>query len=330
MLLKRLNHIIKTCNVKSEGKMTFLEKWLVSVRPCVFSMTTTSVLIGVLYALYEGKYNIINTFLALIGLIMAHASNNLINDYFDWKLGTDDKDYPRVKYSPHPIVSGILSEKQLLTGFFILGLAELSIMIYLWLNVGKWVPIFAIAGFLISLFYVAPPLKLKYEGLGELAIFLIWGPLITAGSYYIITGGLNLNVFLISIPYGLIVTNVLMGKHLDKYEKDKEKGVKTLPVSLGFKNSILFTKIITILFFVSVIVLSILKILPIYCLIVLIAADRIFKFFKTLSQPKPKEAPENFPIWPLWYVAWAFWFNKKAGAMFVSGLLLGVILKVFI
>jgi 1,4-dihydroxy-2-naphthoate octaprenyltransferase len=325
MILKKINYIIKTCNAESEKNMSFVEKWVVSVRACVFSMTITSVLIGALYAVYQGKYNIINTILALIGLLLAHASNNLINDYFDWKLGTDDKNYPRVKYSPHPIVSGLLTEKQLLGGFFMFNFIELFIMIYLWITVGKWVPVFAIAGFLLSVFYVAPPVKLKYKGLGELAIFLIWGPFITAGSYYVVTGTLNLNIFLISIPYGLVVTNVLMGKHLDKYEKDKEKGVKTLPVVLGFKNSIVFTKVITISFFIIITILSVLKILPVYSLIALIAIDRLPRFFKTLSEPKPEAQPENFPIWPLWYVAWAFWFNKKAGGLFIGGLIVGIL-----
>ncbi len=324
-LLKNWKEVIDTCNLCKERKMDFLSKWMIATRACVFSMTMTSVLVGALLGLIDRKFNLIYAVLALVALALAHASNNLINDYFDYKQGLDTEDYPRTQYSPHPIASKLITEKQLLGAFFGFSAIELAVAIFFTVKCGIWAIIFAAAGFLLSIFYVAPPLKLKYRGLGELAIFLIWGPLITVGTYYVMAGSMPLKIWLASIPYGLVVTNVLLGKHLDKYEKDKEKGVKTLSVVLGFENAINFTIINTALFYVAIIVLVILRFLNPVTLIVLLSLWRFVKFVKILKEKKPDKQPENFSIWPLWYVAWAFWFNKMAGGFFILGLILSAL-----
>jgi 1,4-dihydroxy-2-naphthoate octaprenyltransferase len=183
---------------------------------------------------------------------------------------------------------------------------------------------FAVTGFLLSVFYVAPPLKLKYRGLGEFAIFLIWGPLITVGTYYVMTKTMPLNAWLASIPYGIVVTNVILGKHLDKYEGDRKKGVKTLPVVLGWKNAITLTRIIPAMFSISLAGLVFFKVLTPFVLLAFFSIGRFGAFMDILSTKKPKKKPKGFvDLWPLWYVVWAFWFNKLAGGLFITGLILG-------
>jgi len=330
-LLLRWKFILDTGNMPKGDEMDFLSKWLIATRACVFSMTTTSVFIGALIAATDKHFNLFYLLLILIALILAHASNNLINDYFDYKQGVDTPDYHRTQYSPHPLASGLMSEKELLFAFFLFGLIELAIAFYLTFKCGLLVLIFAVIGFLLSVFYVAPPLKLKYRGLGELAIFFIWGPLITVGTYYVMSGNMPLHTWLASIPYGLVVTNVLFGKHLDKYEKDREKKVLTLPVLLGWKNAILIAKINTALFYIIVIILVLLKVISPFTLLCFFSINRFRFFISILDTPKPQEKPKDFPdIWPLWYVVWAFWFNKLAGGLFISGLIIGILFNLFI
>jgi len=325
-ILNNWKTVLNEGNLPKGAKMDFVSKWLISVRAEVFSMTITSVLIGAVIALSDGKYNILYTVLVIAALVLAHASNNLINDYFDYKQGTDTPDYERVQYAPHPIVSGLMSERTLLSAFFIFGLIELAVAVFFFFKVGIWALVFGAAGFLLSVFYVAPPVKLKYRGAGEFAIFLIWGPLITVGTYYVITGAMPVHAWLASIPYGLVVMNVLLGKHLDKFEKDKEKGVKTLPVMLGWKNAVMFTGINTALFFITVAVLVFFRVVTPLALLSFFAIGRFRVFMGILSSEKPKEKPADFPdIWPLWYVVWAFWFNKLAGGLFIAGLILGTL-----
>jgi len=323
-LLQNWKAALEIGNLPKGTKMDWLSKWLILTRAQVISMTTTSALVGALLALTAGKINWLYLALVLVALILAHMSNNLINDYFDYKQGLDTADYARVQYSPHPIVSGLISENKLLAVFFMFGVIELAIAVFLYMHTGWPVMAFAVAGFLLSVFYVAPPLKLKYRGLGELAIFLIWGPMITVGTYYVMTGTMPLGVWLASIPYGLVVTNVLLGKHLDKYEMDIKKGVKTLPVVLGWKNAIAFTRINTAMFYISIIVLVFFKFVTPFALLAIFSIGRFKKFMDILSTKKPEQKPDGFvDLWPLWYVVWAFWFNKLAGGLFIFGLFLG-------
>jgi 1,4-dihydroxy-2-naphthoate octaprenyltransferase len=323
-LLKKWKYVLEIGNLPDGEKMDFFSKWVIITRAQVVSMTVTSALVGAILAFSAGHFNWVYLAVVIAALILAHMSNNLINDYFDYKQGLDTPDYHRVQYSPHPIVSGLLTEKKLIITFLIFGVFELCAALYLWKQTGWPVIVFAITGFLLSVFYVAPPLKLKYRGLGEAAIFLIWGPLITVGTYYVMAGSMPWQIWLASIPYGLVVTNVILGKHLDKFEKDKEKGVKTLPVVFGWKNAVIFTRINSAMFYLSVILLVLFKVITPFALIAFFSIGRFKYFMDVLSSKRPDTQPAGFPnLWPLWYVVWAFWFNKLAGGLFILGLIAG-------
>ena len=85
------------------------------------------------------------------------------------------------------------------------------------------------------LFYTWP---LKYLALGELSIFLIWGPILVAGVYSVLARGWTPTtwyVALAGVPFGLSVLSINLGKHIDKSAEDKKKGVGTLPVRIGEK-----------------------------------------------------------------------------------------------
>ena len=79
----------------------------------------------------------------------------------------------------------------------------------------------------------APPVRLKKRGLGEPDVFVVWGPLMVCGTYYSAVGTVGWNIVLASLPYGLLCTTVLMGKHIDKIPYDEPLGIRTLPVLLG-------------------------------------------------------------------------------------------------
>ena len=87
---------------------------------------------------------------------------------------------------------------------------------------------------LLNVAYTAPPLRLKKRGLGELDVLLVWGPLMIAGTYYAATGTVPWQVWPASIPYGLLCTAVLMGKHIDKLPWDEAAPASArCPVILG-------------------------------------------------------------------------------------------------
>src|SRR5437763_127723 len=81
--------------------------------------------------------------------------------------------------------------------------------------------------------YAAAPVPLSGIGWGEPATFLVWGPLMVGGGYAMITGDVSARAFYVSIPYGLGVMSILIGKHIDQMDFDASKGNRTLPVLLG-------------------------------------------------------------------------------------------------
>ena len=174
-------YVLNTANLP-EG-MTHpdaVSKWLVITRAAVFSMTATSGLIGGLLAVGaarltgEVSVNWALLILAVVGLVVAHAANNMINDYFDLEGGVDTDDYVRALYAPHPILSGWVTKRQLGAAILIVNAIDLAIMLYLTAVRGPLVIAFALAGLFISVFYVAPPIRLKHIGLGEPGVFLVW------------------------------------------------------------------------------------------------------------------------------------------------------------
>ena len=128
-------------------------------------------------------------------------------------------------------------------------------------------------------------------------------------------------MLVVSLPYALLVTTVLMGKHIDKLEADSVKGIHTLPVILGREKSLFLTQELMVLFFISVLLLVLDGTLGVATLIVFLAVPRLVKVLRTYNEPRPETPPANYPIWPLWYVAWAFVLTRTAGALFVLGLL---------
>jgi 1,4-dihydroxy-2-naphthoate octaprenyltransferase len=185
-LLSNWKEVIDTANLSPDKPMDLVSRWLIITRAAVFSMTATSGLIGGLLAVaLAGSVDWLNFALAWVGLIVAHAANNMTNDFFDLSGGVDNDEYTRALYAPHPILGGLISKRGLLTAILSFNLLDAALLVVLWLRSGPAVLVFALAGLFISVFYVAPPLKLKHHGLGEPGVFLVWGPLMIGGTYYV-------------------------------------------------------------------------------------------------------------------------------------------------
>jgi 1,4-dihydroxy-2-naphthoate polyprenyltransferase len=318
--------ILVTGNMPEGRAIDGVSRWLLITRACVFSMTITSGLIGGLLAAATAPAVDWGLFaLALVGLTLAHACNNMINDYFDTAGGVDTAEYTRALYAPHPLLSGLISKRGLEAAIVAFNLADLGILWVLASARGWPVVAFALAGLFVSVFYVAPPLKLKHHGLGEPGVFVVWGPLMICGSYWVAAGTLPAWVWLASVPYAIVVTTVLIGKHIDKYEQDSARGIHTLPVLLGKTVSLRLNQALMIGFYVVVAALVALGDLGWGVLLVGLAIPRLVQVLKAYSQPKPDAPPPGYRVWPLWYVSLAFFHNRRAGALFVLGLVVNLV-----
>jgi len=325
--------VLRTQNLGADKEMDLVSRWLLIIRASVFPMTLTSGVIGGLLVV-AGPTPVDANWLyfaeALFGIVVAHAANNMINDYFDLAGGVDSNDYVRGQYAPHPILSGLVSQQGLLTAIAVANLIDLAILIHLTEARGWPVAVFALLGLFISVFYVAPPLRLKHHGLGEPGVVAVWGPLMVGGTYFVTAGEIPAWVWAACLPYSVLVGGVLFGKHIDKLPADSAKGIRTLPVILGDERSRITTQVLFASFFVLVGVLVLAGVLGVWTLVVFGAIPKAWQVSKVFSHPKPASAPPNFPIWPLWFVAWAFVFTRLAGALLVVGLALNAVYPVFV
>jgi 1,4-dihydroxy-2-naphthoate octaprenyltransferase len=331
-LLSNWKEVIDTANLSPDKPMDLVSRWLIITRAAVFSMTATSGLIGGLLAVaLAGSVDWLNFALAWVGLIVAHAANNMTNDFFDLSGGVDNDEYTRALYAPHPILGGLISKRGLLTAILSFNLLDAALLVVLWLRSGPAVLVFALAGLFISVFYVAPPLKLKHHGLGEPGVFLVWGPLMIGGTYYVTGHALPpAGVWWASLPYAIVVTTVLIGKHIDKRKVDQAKGIHTLPVIIGERAALWLNMGLMAGYYLLVLALVLTRTLGVWVLLVALALPRLVRVLAIYRKPPPAEPPENYPVWPLWYVSAAFYHNKLAGAMFVLGLILNILLPLHI
>jgi 1,4-dihydroxy-2-naphthoate octaprenyltransferase len=233
-------------------------------------MSAISVSVGAAFAAGPGfRWDLF--LLTLLGMVALHGASNLANDYFDVKNKVDAPDAPTVRYRPHPLAHRELGLNQVLA--MSAALYALGAGIGLWLAATRGWPVLAIglAGVLTGLFYTAPPLPLKYRAAGEVLVFLIWGPLAMLGAYYVQAQRFSPAVLLVSVPFGALVSLVLLANNIRDTAHDRRQGIRTLPVVLGeARGRLLFAGLIWLAFF-SMTLMSILGPLSPWSLLVLLA-----------------------------------------------------------
>lgn len=328
--------ILETANPPRERRLDTVGKWLVITRAAVFPMTIWSGLIGGLLAVEAARssggasVDWALFLIAVVGLVLSHAANNMINDYFDTSNGVDTDDYVRALYAPHPILAGWVTKRQLASAIVIVNAIGALIMLYLASIRGPLVITFALAGLFISVFYVAPPIRLKHHGLGEPGVFLVWGPLMVGGTFLAATGSVAPWVLLVSVPYALLVTSVLFGKHIDKIQADTKLGVRTLPVILGEARARVVGSWLMIAFYPLTFLFAVIGLVGPWVLLVALGIPRLLSVLKVFRQPKPSAPPPGYPEqgWPLWFVGYAFVHTRRAGGLFTLGLVLNALLPI--
>jgi len=228
------------------------------------------VILGAAAGFYAtGRFSSLNFVLALAGSVSLHLAANAIDDVYDHLNGVDpvsDKLFPRDFPGWKPLTRGLIS---LSRGFQVSGLLyalSLLVGVYLSITVGWPALGIAIPGILLSYFYAAPPLKLDYRGLGlgELAIFLSFGPIPSLGTYYVVVGGLSLLPVIVSIPAGLLTTSVLLSHDKIFFDAYAEAGKRSLAVVLGKRRTDRIIILLGVISYVLVLLLVLLNYVPVY------------------------------------------------------------------
>ncbi|MCS7012034.1 MAG: prenyltransferase [Chloroherpetonaceae bacterium] len=325
MWLKALRGIPRISKEEWDS-LDIISRWLIATRSAVLVMTFTSAAIGGLLAYRAGQFDWLLWGCVVIGLLLAHAANNLFNDLIDYLKGVDRGNYFRAQYGPQPVEHGLLTvREQWLYAIVTLVLALIP-GIYLVSVRGELVLQMLLLGLIFVIFYTWP---LKYIGLGELTVIVVWGPLMIGGGYYVVTGNWDWNVVIAGMPYALGPTCVLFGKHIDKLESDKAKKIYTLPVILGERNARYAVLGMAVLQYVSVVYLVAIGFFSPAMLIVLFSLSTMPAVWKFYRAPKPLTKPDDYDanIWPLWFSAVIFMHNRRLGGLFLLGLLIDIALR---
>lgn len=230
-------------------------------------------LVGTCLAFFDkSRINLWFFGLVIFGIAVLHLGANAIDDSYDYQNGVDgtaNRMFPKDFGGWKPIPRGYIALRDAKIVSFGLFALSLAIGLYFWYSVGPWAFILAFLGFLLALFYCAPPLKLDYRGLGigELAIFFSFGPIPVLGAYYVQTGFLSTQALLVSIPVGIMTVTILIYHDLIFYEVYSTSKKYSLGTVLGRKNALGTSLALTVAGYSLVVVYSlVLRILPIWSL----------------------------------------------------------------
>ena len=267
-----------------------IKKYVIATRPWSFTMSLISVSVGTLLAAEEGSVSWAWFAITAVGITLFHATANLINDYFDTLYGIDQEDSPTAKYRPQPILSGMLTPRQVLGEAVIL----LVLTVAIGLTVGivrSWHVLWiGIIGLFTSICYTAGPVKFKYRALGEFAVFMMWGPLMIEGAYAVQRQTLSMKALYISIPFGVLVALVLFANNMRDIAYDSRHKMKTVSIMLGSRKSYTLFAGLIVLAYAYVLGMIIMGIMSLWGLLIFLSLPKAVSLLKTFNEKIPDMA----------------------------------------
>jgi 1,4-dihydroxy-2-naphthoate polyprenyltransferase len=327
MWKKATTTLVQMEDKKEWDALDVLSKWLIATRSGVTTVTIYSCVIAALFAARDGVFSFLPWIVMTLGLFAAHGANNLLNDYTDFKRGIDTDNYFRTKYGVHPLVQGFWTKKTQIRWFVVSGILGILAAAYA-LFYASWNPVVVglfVYGSLMLLLYTYP---LKHFALGELTIFLIWGPIMIGGVYMVLAHQWSWIVALAGVPFGLSTASINVGKHIDKSGEDKVKGVHTLPVLIGQTASrVINFSMIVLAYAITIYLIFGLRFFTPVLLVVLFAGQKALYALMVLTKPRPAEAPAGYPIWPLWFSTFSFAHNRWFGNLFILGVIVDTAIR---
>jgi 1,4-dihydroxy-2-naphthoate octaprenyltransferase len=222
--------------------------WTANARPKALPQSLLPAVLAFCMASQKAGFSVIPGLLAIAGVMAGHLSMNLFDDYFDYKVKkpefreTMTRKGFRARISKCGyLTSGRTGLKQLLTACLAFGAAALCAGFAIYLFRGTLILWFALATAVLGISYSGGPLRLSYRGLGEILVGFMFGPLLMTGVYYSACGQWDWTTAFVSIPVGLLVTNIVYTHAIMDYEPDREVGKKTFAVLLKSKKRMLAT-----------------------------------------------------------------------------------------
>lgn len=207
-----------------------LNSWILAARPKTLPAALVPVMVGSSLAYHQGKFYPLYSLIALICSLLIQIGTNFTNDLYDYLKGADTE---KRKGPLRVLSAGLISVNEMKKAItFVFGL---TFLLGLYLVYVTDLNIFLIGVFSIiaGLAYTAGPYPLAYHGLGDLFVFLFFGIIGTMGTFYLHHQEFTMLSFLVSLPVGALITNILIVNNYRDIEEDKQAGKNTLAVIFG-------------------------------------------------------------------------------------------------
>jgi 1,4-dihydroxy-2-naphthoate octaprenyltransferase len=204
--------------------------WLMAARPRTLPAAIAPVLVGTALAATDDTFKVLTFLAALIGALFIQVGTNLSNDYSDARRGADTED----RLGPVRVTAGgLVPPRQVLIATYVaFGVAVLA-GTYLIATAGWELLLVGAASILAGVLYTGGPRPYGYEGLGEVFVFLFFGVVAVAGSYFAQTETLDWEALVLAVPVGLLASAILVVNNVRDLETDRRAGKRTLAVRLG-------------------------------------------------------------------------------------------------
>ena len=264
--------------------MARIKTWFLETRPQFLLLSVVLAFLGTCIAWYNGYFHLGYAVLAFVGLLLAHISVNVLNDYFDYRSGVDLE----TKRTPFSGGSGVLpaallKPRQVLWFGLTAFLLALVIGVYFVMTRG-WLllPLLLVAAICILL-YTPFILKLRWPewspgiGLGLLPVL---------GVYFVQTATYTFPALIASIPSGILVHNLLLLNEFPDTEADRKAGRKTLPITMGTAKAGIVYSVLTVAVYVWIIGGVIAGQMPPFSLIALLTLPLAIKAIRGALKPQ--------------------------------------------
>jgi 1,4-dihydroxy-2-naphthoate octaprenyltransferase len=213
-------------------KPNFFQTWWLAIRPRTLPAAASGVTMGCALAWYDGSFMLLPAVTCLLIALLLQIGSNVANDVFDFERGADTAE----RLGPVRVTqAGYLTPSQVKTGMVVIFALAAFLGLYLATLRGWTVIWLGTAAILSAVAYTGGPYPLGYHGLGDVFVFIFFGVVAVAGTYFVQAGSVSLAAWWMSVPIGFIVTAILVVNNLRDLENDRKAGKHTLAVRMGEK-----------------------------------------------------------------------------------------------
>ncbi len=282
--------------------MASLRVWFKATQPHSFVASAVGVLLGTAIAHARvGAFDPFAFVVTLGGVVLLQAATNMSNDTVDYLNGVDD-------LPPHlvsPFTGGarvlpdgaltVAAHRRAWVALYAVG-ALLGLFLALTRPNGWLLLALGLIGGGFAVFYTLPPFSLQYHGLGDLAVGVVFGPIVTLGAYAVQTGSLSWEVFFASIPLGILVAAFLFVNEMPEHETDPRGGKHTIPARVGLERSYrlyLAMVAVALVFLIFAILAGWMPLLALLGLIALVPLAKSIRVLRVYFREYPRHMPAN-------------------------------------